>query len=728
MSLLYYTPDVSPGNCSNIADQVFSYLSQENFQTLNYICSIVDDWLVQDKFSAPMVWIGIYIAVASLICILAMASDLVHGFRHLKLWFPSKYFSLNAASITVITVTMKLPVDLSSQMPSYMDQAAKLGSLAFMCVMMVNLMPSLASMDNMTLVANVIGLSILVITIIVNVIIDISTGVIKHTKFNHLSSFSFVDCVLVAYIYIGMMLLLLVIMISSSLTISTSKEILESKYQAKNRTSSTDQSLQHSQMFTVEKLRRYVRRNWVMAETGSPQFVMAANPLTTASGVICVFVFAMNLLVVFEAPFGSHPEEDVYRSSYKWSILFILVTQSVGVLVGTIAPVFRCFTILSFNLVTKWDGNHLKVFKVEKYWTRKLYEWKRSHVAFPSSSRTSRNLIFNSKKYVLSICIIFQKSLEARLFPPPIDSGTNDVNAEVSNYVLQINDEMELAEHTLKDISDSMNFFISTAEKEQNKNLLKFLEKSTGFNGVEIFDNDHVQPLLSVEFVNSWSLPIITLTCIAVALPNICKDVVESLVKNVGEGLIYTHIVEESLNRESEYVNIRKVTMTLWHEIENNRNWLKNAIKVDTFKGKTAIQVLKWFAEKAEEESINHKMVNSFERLIAANSVYRISRTILLRDESNAEPICEQQLFDLLNGMIADIMSACFTNLPHVIRLKCHESVIEKREASVKVAAKLLGKTTKILQNLETRELPSMEPDKMMYIDGWRNYLKQSIP
>ncbi|XP_071695598.1 uncharacterized protein [Rutidosis leptorrhynchoides] len=425
---------------------------------------------------------------------------------------------------------------------------------------------------------------------------------------------------------------------------------------------------------------------------------------------------------------------------------------------------------MSFKLVTNWDGKHLMVFRVEKYWTQKLYEWKRSHVYFPSSSRRSQNLIFNSKKFVVSICISFQnvivvsckviwlilvviltfvvychyclKSPEARLFHPPIDSGTDDdINAELSNYVLQINDEMVLAEHTLQDISNSMNVFISKAEKQQNDNMLKLIEKSIVFNGLEIFDDDRVRPLLSVELVNSWSLPILTLTCIAIALPNICKDVVESMVKSVGEGLSYIHLVEESFNRENEYVNIRTVTMTLWHGIENNPHWSKNAIKVNTFKGKTATEVLKWFAEKAEEESINHKKVKSFERLIAANSIdlsgFRLfyparklnktSNTILLTDESNAEPICEKQ-FDLLNGMITDILSACFTNIPQIITMKCHESVIEKREASVKVAAKLLGKTVKILQNLETCELPSMDPDKMAYIDEWRNYLKQSIP
>ncbi|KAF5763050.1 hypothetical protein HanRHA438_Chr15g0688191 [Helianthus annuus] len=126
------------------------------------------------RFSEPMVWIGIYIAIASGLCILAMTADLLHGIRNKKFWFPCKYSSLNAASIMVITVAMKLPVDLSSAMPAYVDQAAKVASLAFMCTLMANLMPSLASMDEKTLFANMIGLCILVITMIVNISIQIN--------------------------------------------------------------------------------------------------------------------------------------------------------------------------------------------------------------------------------------------------------------------------------------------------------------------------------------------------------------------------------------------------------------------------------------------------------------------------------------------------------------------------------------------------------------------------
>ncbi|GKA90130.1 hypothetical protein Tco_0811942 [Tanacetum coccineum] len=71
----------------------------------------------QNRYSEPMPWIGIYIASASLVCILAMAADLLHGLRNRKLWFPCNYFTLNAASLSVVAVAIKLPMDINNLMP-----------------------------------------------------------------------------------------------------------------------------------------------------------------------------------------------------------------------------------------------------------------------------------------------------------------------------------------------------------------------------------------------------------------------------------------------------------------------------------------------------------------------------------------------------------------------------------------------------------------------------------
>ncbi|PWA47675.1 hypothetical protein CTI12_AA497200 [Artemisia annua] len=165
--------------------------------------------------------------------------------------------------------------------------------------------------------------------------------------------------------------------------------------------------------------------------------------------------------------------------------------------------------------------------------------------------------------------------------------------------------------------------------------------------------------------VNSWSLPIVALTCIVVALSPIPKDRVENLVI--------------------------KVLVKVYPK--NTRKWLKHTLSKVAFEGKTTTKILNWFADKAEETLM--KISGSSNRKMMEN----------------------------------DMFAACFTNIPRVITMKCHERVIDKREASVKVAAKLLGKTTKIMERLETFELPPiMDHDKMAYIDKWRLYLKQSVP
>ncbi|KAM0054113.1 hypothetical protein Hdeb2414_s0006g00191391 [Helianthus debilis subsp. tardiflorus] len=718
----------------------------------------IKDKKESDKLSEPMVWIGIYIAVASCVCIIAMAADLVHGFRNKKFWFPCKYFSLNAASITVIAIAMKLPVDLTSPMPRYPDQEAKIVSLMFMYTMMVNLMPSLASMDDKTLLANMIGLCILVITICVNICIQVNTGVIHNAfivsgDFDVYYGFAYPACYIMC-----MILFLLMIMISLSLTISTSKEIIESKYQATNKILLNDESPEN--MPTVGKLRRHVRRYWVMAETGSPQFGVASNPLCTASGVFCVLIlldyYAMVSYILF-GPYGIKTLLFDFKleSPYKWSTTAILITHSIGAVVGSIAPISRCFSVFSFKLGTKWVEKYIIESDTDIFWIQKLHEWKQSPVVFLSNNRRLKSFIYISKNIFLSLFIWFQTvivglckfycfvmtivpalMISCFTYKTQLAEETDDIDEDLSRYVLQIDNEPELLKKALKGISKSLNSFISKAEKEQNNNLLELLDKFTEFKGVEIFDTDNVQSLLPAELVNSWSLPIVTLTCVAVSIPNIREDIVKSLLSSVGEGLSFTHLVEESLNCTSEYVNLRKASMSLWHEVEYKCKWLHNPLAKNVFDGKAATEIVEWFSDKAKEivtkinERTNRELAeNPPYKLLAANSMYRITQTILLRFQSNTEPITKKQLFSHLNGMIADIFCACFTNLPRVITMRCHESVIEKREASVRVAAKLLGKTTKIIEKLEKCDkVPSMDDDKMAYIDEWRLYMKQSIP
>ncbi|XWS38552.1 hypothetical protein CRYUN_Cryun19dG0141100 [Craigia yunnanensis] len=182
-------------------------------------CSI-DGVLNEAKFSEPLPWIGIYIAAASLACAIAMAADTIHGFRHWKLWFPCKFFTINATSLTIITVAIKLSVDLNTPMPRGKDQLVKLSSTALICTVMGNSMPSLGTMENKEIFTNIIALGILVITVIVNICIQLGTGVI------------YVFCMEHAIIMF-LILVLLVVLSFSVLTVPTTKRYLELKYNKK---------------------------------------------------------------------------------------------------------------------------------------------------------------------------------------------------------------------------------------------------------------------------------------------------------------------------------------------------------------------------------------------------------------------------------------------------------------------------------------------------------------
>ncbi|KAF5801513.1 hypothetical protein HanRHA438_Chr06g0258191 [Helianthus annuus] len=355
-----------------------------------------------------------------------------------------------------------------------------------------------------------------------------------------------------------------------------------------------------------------------MAETGSPQFVMASNPLSSASGIICAISMLMymflflwlnkTLLEYMGLPWAYWRE---CRSVYKWSMAAIVVTQSIGVVVGSIAPILRCFTVLSFRSFAKQNRNYFSVFKVDKYWTENFSEWKESCISFLSSGRRSRALLHNSKNFILSFCIGFQKVVvvsckiigllpivvvipfvyfsccfnlvKRMLFNTSTALSSVETNEDLSKYVLLVEDNTQLAKRTMKGISESMNRLIQKAEKKQHNNLLKLLEEFVGesaaLNDVVTFDNDQVQSPLPVEYVNSWSLPVISLTCITVVIPDSRQDRVDNLLKSVGEGLLYTRLVEETLNREAVYVNIRRATMTLWYEVEENCKWLETTLE-----------------------------------------------------------------------------------------------------------------------------------------------------
>ncbi|KAM7494096.1 hypothetical protein LguiB_028705 [Lonicera macranthoides] len=717
--------------------------------------------LNESKFNEPMPWIGIYVAAASGACALAMAIDLFHGFRYRKLWFPCKFFSLNATTLTFIAVAVKLSVDLNTAMPQVQDQLAKLSSDVLLCTVMGNSMPSIGTMENKEMVMNIMALGILVITSLVNICIQLGTGVIYVFWKEHA-------------VVMFLMLVLLVIFCSSALTVPTTKCYLELKYKAKHKIAEKE-CRNDTEESVVKRLRKRLIKYWIMAHTSSPQFVIGRSATCTASGAFCL----LSTVALAEAMLRSYLMPRSFKfcdgeSDYKWSATLILITQTVAVAVGTVAPASRWFTAIHFRNPEKANKACKCEFKVEKYWIQKLVEWKEQPTSSMICGWHGRKLAHSVKTQILDLFIGIQKGIVfvsklVRLvsiffvsqflvcfrcckklqqlfkFRNSVASNDSDIesrsrrNNDLRHYVMHLEGEQQLVDLVMDNNCNAPDFWMQIGENQQPKYLVQFFEKFTiseNFKGVIDFDSDLVPSLDCEEPPNSWALPVVTLTSIAISLPGVENHLIKQLTTAVHEGLLYIREVENNLDAGKKLFNIRKAAETVWLGIDLYNKWLDVDLHKMSAKVKTPREIIEEFSDIAKNKfaelktgEMNGCLKDMPSRwatnVLAANSMYRICQTFLLdfemRDNLNGE-----RLFERLSLVISDILGACLTNLGHVMTKQCHRSAIEAREECVRYAILLLGKTKKLLNILERQPLPQYsDRDQLAYIDYWRSSSKQ---
>ncbi|GJU20554.1 hypothetical protein Tco_1153896 [Tanacetum coccineum] len=160
---------------------------------------------------------------------------------------------------------------------------------------------------------------------------------------------------------------------------------------------------------------------------------------------------------------------------------------------------------------------------------------------------------------LVSYCWYFCKLLIR--FKKEVNVSNSNVRSEMkeyARYVLQIEDDAKLSERITRNALKSINQLLSMSEKNEPGNLIKLLKKSKGFKGVLEFDNDQVPPLHSEETKNSWSLVVVTLTAIVIALPNTADDHGKGLIASLREGIQIVRNIEECLDANSDLVKIRK--------------------------------------------------------------------------------------------------------------------------------------------------------------------------
>ncbi|XP_058106286.1 uncharacterized protein LOC131249492 [Magnolia sinica] len=499
-------------------------------------------------------WIGLYIAGGSLVCALFMAIDTFYGFCQRKLWFPCKFFSLNFTSLTFLSIATKLPVDLNTSMPRREEQLAKLSGSILICTTMGNFMTSLGTMEDSEMLSNVFALAIFVITVVVNVSIQMGTGVIYAFLPEHT-------------VILFFMIILLVVLVSSSLTVPTAKQLLEKQYDKKQVLVSD--GVDNAEASNVDKSKEAVKKYWMLAHTSSPQYVLGRLATCTASGAFCL----LSALISLEASVRSSSLHFCKgESDYTWSSKLILISQAIAVGVVTIAPAIRWFNAISFRSPESRRRSRDE-FKVEEYWFESLTEWKESLLPFSISSRRFRKINHVSKNLILDACIgvqiavvvvckfvglasILPVSWLSRLFSCWKRHGkdSESIRSESENlqgFVLHLKGEEDLVHLIMKSGRGDTEQWIERGKKHEPTHLIELLKSSSseGFKGVAELDCDQVPPI-GEKNPNCWALPLVTLTsiAIAIALPYIDKNIIRLLRHAVDEGLRYVRRIEENLD------------------------------------------------------------------------------------------------------------------------------------------------------------------------------------
>ncbi|TKY55438.1 hypothetical protein E2542_SST19853 [Spatholobus suberectus] len=721
-----------------------------------------DGYMDVTKFNKPMPWIGIYIVAASLACLIALAADLIHGIRGRKLWFPCKFFCLNATSLALIAVAVKLSVDLNTPMPHRHDQLSKLSSSAMICTIMANSMPTLGITENKDTMMNLMAVAILVVTMIVNICIQFVTGVIYVFWVEHA-------------VIMLLMLILLMNMASSAISIPKMKHHFELKYKMNEealRESSNQFGEEGNQI--VSRLRDHLMKIWMMTHTSSPQFVLGRSVTCTASGAFCL----LSTMTLVEAMLRSYLMPWSFRfctgdSDYKWSIILIFIVQVAAVVVGTIAPAFRWFIAINYRCPSVRNKSCKRRFHVEGYWTTKLVLIKESPLGFRIHNRHYRKLAHDAKLLLLSFCIKLQvgivlmckaaqyvsiylmcwimtccdhcKKLKSK-FVFSVSSVSSETESrpgpklDLRCFVLHLEGEEELVEVMMNQNRDATNHWVQVGEKKQPKLLIELLEEKCsflqGFKGVGAFDSDQVLSLHAGEAPYSWSLPLVTLASIVVALPNINQGSVKKLLSTINEGLPFVKFIEKNLDKEGELFKLRKTAEIVWLGVDLYDKWLDVDLHELSLQDKSPNETLEKLADAAKiryekfRAKYNHICIKLSPsswpiKVSASHTMYKLCKTALLNHELVRDNTSER-LLEALTVMISDILGACLTNLPHVISNKCLNSTIEEREDTVRHAVYILGKTKKILEMLEKRAFPRVDFCRGTYIEDWRLMHKQN--
>ncbi|KAK9138296.1 hypothetical protein Sjap_008890 [Stephania japonica] len=268
------------------------------------------------KFSSPMPAVGLFIAGATLVCLVFMLSDIYNAIRQRKPWVPCRFFVLNSFTLTLLSTSTKLTRDFTTSMPSAWDQLSKLCGTSLICISIGFFRPSIVNMSDAELSASMGTLTVMVLSAVVNVSLQISTGAIFLFKVEHV-------------IIMVVMILLLGVMGCFKFR---SPDYLCEPFR---------KSIKHMPRNILT-----LKRCYIHSYITDPQLMLCRFSQNATVGILCTTCF----VVFSEAAIRAFSQDQggfKGGSNYKWSIGAVVGLQILTLVVGILAVIFRCLSLAS---------------------------------------------------------------------------------------------------------------------------------------------------------------------------------------------------------------------------------------------------------------------------------------------------------------------------------------------------------------------------------------------
>ncbi|XP_022856526.1 uncharacterized protein LOC111377632 isoform X1 [Olea europaea var. sylvestris] len=237
---------------------------------------------------------------------------------------------------------------------------------------------------------------------------------------------------------------------------------------------------------------------------------------------------------------------------------------------------------------------------------------------------------------------------------------------DLKNFVLLLESEA-IQDGYLMFINTSINSSIIFGAKYQPRYLMELMENSTSFEGVLEFESDLVSPIILIEPLNCWSLSVATLTSIMISLPNVQNEERNQFLRSVIEGFKYVRLVEKSLDVHKKLLSSTSAADFVWVVVELRHKWLDTDLQKLARVSKSAKETLQNLANKSEailkdftsklNENAMESPISLPKNVIIANSMYKISNSLLLVYDESYHSASDTQVFERLSVIVADIIA-----------------------------------------------------------------------